>query len=100
MGENFTDLASSTPEFIFEYTDPSLQGGLQGEVYSNMNLCVLKLKLHEVHFADQFPGAELARRRRTCLQIAPDVNKNDFQDKFAGYGIYRFQNLPTNQKEN
>ena len=29
-----------------------------------------------------------------------DVNKNDFQDKFAGYGIYRFQNLPTNQKEN
>ena len=29
-----------------------------------------------------------------------DINKNDFQDKFAGYGIYRFQNLPTNQKEN
>ena len=23
-----------------------------------------------------------------------DVNKNDFQDKFAGYGFYRFPNLP------
>ena len=32
--------------------------------------------------------------------IHSGVNKNDFQDKFAGYGIYRFQNLPSNQKEN
>ena len=29
-----------------------------------------------------------------------DVNKNDCQDKFAGYGIHRFQNQPTNQNEN
>ena len=29
-----------------------------------------------------------------------DVNENDVQDIFAGYGIYKFQNLPTNQKEN
>ena len=29
-GENFTDSGSSTPEFMFEYTDPSLRG----EVYS------------------------------------------------------------------
>ena len=36
---------------------------LQGEVNLNMNLGVLELKLHEVHFADKFSGAELARRR-------------------------------------
>ena len=65
-GENFTDSASSTPEFMFEYTNQSLRG----EVYSNMNLGVLELKLHEVHFADKFSGAELARLRRTCLQSA------------------------------
>ena len=68
-GENFTDSASSTPEFMFEFTDPSLRG----EVNSNMNLGVLELKLHEVHFADKFSGAELARRRRTCLQSAPSA---------------------------
>ena len=34
------------------------------------------------------------------IHLSPDVNKSDFQDKFAGYGIYRCQNLPTNQKEN
>ena len=34
------------------------------------------------------------------VQYIADVNINDFQDKFAGYGIYRFQNMPTNQKEN
>ena len=34
------------------------------------------------------------------LHCHPDENKNDFKDKFAGYGIYRFQNLSTNQKEN
>ena len=43
-GENFTDSASSTPEFMFEYTHPSLRG----EVCSSMNLGVLELKLHEV----------------------------------------------------
>ena len=32
-----------------KYTKPSLQG----EVYSNMSLDVLELKLHEVNFADQ-----------------------------------------------
>jgi hypothetical protein len=32
--------------------------------------------------------------------LLTDVNKNDFQEKFAGYGIYRFQSLPTNQNEN
>ena len=68
-GENFTDSASSTLEFIFEFTDPSLRG----EVNSNMNSGVLELKLHEVHFADKFSGAELARRRRTCLQSAPSA---------------------------
>ena len=35
------------------------------------------------------------------LQIClPDVNKNYFEDKFAGYGTYRFQHLPTNPKGN
>ena len=43
---------------MFEYTDPSLQG----EVYWNMKSGVLELKLHKVHFADKFSGAELARR--------------------------------------
>ena len=52
-----------------EFTDPSLRG----EVNSNMNSGVLELKLHEVHFADKFSGAELARRRRTCLQSAPSA---------------------------
>jgi hypothetical protein len=28
------------------------------------------------------------------------INKNDLKDKFAGYGIDRFQTLPTNQKLN
>ena len=54
---------------MFEYSDPSLQG----EVYSNMNLDVLELKLHKVHFADKFSGAKLVRRRRTCLQSAPSA---------------------------
>ena len=31
--------------------------------------------------------------------LTPDVKKY-FQDKFGGYGIYTFQNLSTNQKEN
>ena len=53
-------------QFMFEYTDPSLRG----EVYSNMNSGVLEMKLHEVHFAVKFSGAELARRRRTCVQSA------------------------------
>ena len=52
-----------------KFTDPSLQG----EVNSNMNLGVLELKLHEVHFSVKFSGAELARRRRTCLQSAPSA---------------------------
>ena len=38
-----------------------------------MNSGVLELKLHEVHFADKFSGAELARQRRTCLQSAPSA---------------------------
>ena len=71
-GENFTDSASSTIKFMFEYTDPSLRG----EVYSNMNFGVLELKLHEVHFADKFSGAELARRRRACLQSARSAVSN------------------------
>ena len=58
---------SSTPEFIFEFTDPSLQG----EMNSNMNLGVLELKLHKVHLADKFSKAELARLRRIFLQSAP-----------------------------
>ena len=44
-GENFTDSVSSTPKFMFEFTDPSLQG----EVNSNMNWVVLELKLHKLH---------------------------------------------------
>ena len=68
-GENFKDSGSSTPEFMFEYTDPSLWG----EVYSNMTSGVLELKLYEVHFADKFSGAMLARRRRTCLQSVPSA---------------------------
>jgi hypothetical protein len=35
MGENFIDSGSSTPEFIFKYTDQSLQG----QAYSNINSC-------------------------------------------------------------
>ena len=45
---------------MFEFTDPSLQG----EVNSNMNLGVLDLKLHVVHFADKFSEAKLVRLRR------------------------------------
>ena len=67
--ENFTDSASSTPEFMFEFTDPSLRG----EVNSNMNSGVLELKLDKVHFADKFFRAELARRRRNFLQSAPSA---------------------------
>ena len=52
---------------MFEYTDPSLRG----EVYLNMNSGVLELKLHKVHFADKFSGAELARRR----SFNPNVNE-------------------------
>ena len=66
-GENFTNSASSTPEFMFEFTDPSLRG----EVNSNMNSGVLELKLHKVHFADKFSSASQARLRRTCLLSAP-----------------------------
>ena len=40
-------------KLMFEFTDPSLRG----EVNSNMNLGVLELKLHSVHFADKFSGA-------------------------------------------
>ena len=29
----------------------------------------------------------------------PDVNINDIQDKFAGYGFYRFPNLPAQLTE-
>ena len=57
---------TSPTQFMFEYTDPSLQG----EVYSNMNLGVLELRLHKVHFGDKFSEAELARRRRPCLPSA------------------------------
>ena len=57
---------SSTPKFMFQYTNPSLRG----EVYSNMNSGVLELKLHEGHFVDKFSRAKLASRRRTCLQSA------------------------------
>ena len=32
---------------------------------------VLELKLHNVHFADKFSGANLTRLRTTCLQSAP-----------------------------
>ena len=67
--EGFTDSDSSTPQFMFEYTNPSLRG----EVYSTMNSGVLELKLHKVHFADRFSGAELARQRRTCLQSTPSA---------------------------
>ena len=31
---------------------------------------------------------------RPSDQTNSDVNINDFQDKFAGYGFYRFSNLP------
>ena len=54
---------------MFEFTDPSLRA----EVNSNVNLRVLELKLHEVHFADKFSEAELARLRRTCLQSATSL---------------------------
>ena len=37
---------------------------------------------------------------RGLYLTVPDINKNDFQEKFAGYGIDRFQNLPTNQRDN
>ena len=67
--ENFTDSDSSTPEFMFEYTDPSWQG----EVYSNMNPGVLELKLYKVHFADMFSRPKLARRRITFLLSAPSA---------------------------
>ena len=62
--DNFTASGSGTPEFMFEYTDPSLQR----EVYSNMTSGVLELKLHEVYFADKFFGAKLARQIITCIQ--------------------------------
>ena len=61
--KNFTDSASSTPEFMFEYTDPSF------------NLGVLELKLHlsakgtKCSFnpnvnkeVAKYPNAKLARR--------------------------------------
>ena len=31
---------------------------------------------------------------RSLLPTGSDLNINDFQDKFAGYSIYRFPNLP------
>ena len=52
---------------MFQYTDPILRE----EVYSNWNSGVLYLKLHEVHIADKFSEAKLARLRRTGLQSAP-----------------------------
>ena len=64
------DSGSSRPEFISEYTGPSLRG----EVYSNMNSGVLELELDEVHFAEKFSGDELARqrrRRRVVLGLPP-----------------------------
>ena len=59
MGKKFTESGSSTPKFMFEYTNPSLRG----EVYSIMVMGVLELNLHKVHFAEKFSGAVLARRR-------------------------------------
>ena len=44
------------------------------------------------------PG--LLKVYKETMVWAPDVNKNDLQEKIARYGIYRFQNLPTSQKEN
>ena len=41
-GKKFNDSGSSTPTFMFEYTNPSLQG----EVYSIMVMGVLELNLH------------------------------------------------------
>ena len=38
---------------MFEYNNPSLQG----EVYLNMNMVVLELKLHKVPFAVKFSEA-------------------------------------------
>ena len=55
-----------TPKFMFEFTDPSLQG----EVNSNMNLGFHVLKLHKVQSAEYVSKAELARLRRTFLQSA------------------------------
>ena len=46
---------------MFKYTDPRLRG----EVYSNMNLSVLELKLHKVIFTDKFSEDKLARQRGT-----------------------------------
>ena len=72
---------------MFEYTDPSLRG----EVYSNMNSGVLELKLHEVHFADKFSGAELGRRSTWSTYSAPSLRsrgKAEFlvQETLAGVG--------------
>ena len=56
------------------------------EVNSNIYSGVIELKLHEVHFADKFPGAKLARRRRTCLQSAPSaVSTPNVNEKVAKY---------------
>ena len=74
---------------MFEYTDPSLRG----EVYSNMNSGVLELKLHEVHFADKFSGAELARRRRTfsakCTEFSFNPNVNEEVAKYPDAELAR-----------
>ena len=51
---------------MFELTYPSLDK----DVNLNMNLGVLELKLHNVHFTDKFSKAQLASLRRTTLQSA------------------------------
>ena len=61
---------------MFKHTNPSLQG----EVYSNMNLYVLELKLYEVQFADKFSEPSLQVQdnllaKCTECSLNPNVNK-------------------------
>ena len=64
--ENITYSVSSTPRFIFKFSNLDLRG----EVNLNMNLGVLELKMQEVHFNNKLSKAKFAGLGTTCLQIA------------------------------
>ena len=53
-----------------------------------MNTGVIELKLHEVHFADKFSGAELVRRRSAPSAVStPNVNEEvaKYPDAYLAY---------------
>ena len=69
--------------------------GNSGEKHTSFTLVLLLAPVEG--FGQGFFALE-ARKERLTLFV-PDVNKNDFQDKFDGYGLNRFQKLPNNQIE-